>query len=522
MKRLALALLVTVLAGIVVASPASAHAELEETMPTADAVSDDAPAAVELRFTEAVEPGLGGIRVIAPDGSRADDGDVEVTEGGLLLRAGVDADEPGTYTTAWSVTSEDGHLIAGSFLFSVERTSTPADVEPAGRPAVRFLGAVGRALAFGATMLLLGALAFSVLVLRRVDAGRTSTASLVSGAAVVVGALLALIAHVAIASERSLVSALGLLDEAVTDTRFGWLSLLRLLLGVAVVVLAVLWRRHPTWFQLAALAVPAVVLAAIPAIAGHAWTTSPTAIAVAVDALHVLAVGMWGGGLVLLLAHRDDPSAPTYASRFSNLALGFVTVAVLTGSISSYLQVRSLDGVDTPYGRLLVIKIVLVSVVVGIASLTRSIVRGRGEGWSVARAVTAELVVVVAIVGVTSLLVNQPPARNALVANVDLTVELQGGNVPSAFVQVIPARVGTNVIHLYFLDAQGIPTPVDVVEMTVGQADIPPRRVDITPVTADHVSAYGVELPTRGTWTITITAVRTGETSTGTVDVEVT
>src|SRR5262245_56193320 len=60
---------------LVVASPASAHAALLRTSPKANDVVASAPADVVLTFSEPVTPVSGKVRILGPDGSRADDGD---------------------------------------------------------------------------------------------------------------------------------------------------------------------------------------------------------------------------------------------------------------------------------------------------------------------------------------------------------------------------------------------------------------------------------------------------------------
>jgi copper transport protein len=118
-------------------------------------------------------------------------------------------------------------------------------------------------------------------------------------------------------------------------------------------------------------------------------------------------------------------------------------------------------------------------------------------------------------------LVNRPPARDQLAgpfATVATADDPAGGQVQ---LQVDPARAGQNDVHLYFLSAEGLPRPVDAIEITVGRAGIPPRRVTVTPVTPDHASAYGVAMPSPGTWTLTITTVRQGQSFTTTVEVPI-
>jgi hypothetical protein len=65
----------------------------------------------------------------------------------------------------WSVVSEDGHTISGSFVYSAGLESATAEVDDDGRAGTRLVGGVGRRLAFAGTLGLAGALAYAVLFL---------------------------------------------------------------------------------------------------------------------------------------------------------------------------------------------------------------------------------------------------------------------------------------------------------------------------------------------------------------------
>ena len=104
-------------------------------------------------------------------------------------------------------------------------------------------------------------------------------------------------------------------------------------------------------------------LASTWALAEHASAGLQTGVAMPVDVVHLLAVAVWLGGLVTLLAAlRRGPAVDrTTVRRFSRIAFGCVVVLVLTGAYQSWRQVGSWDAlVTTAYGRLLLVKIALV------------------------------------------------------------------------------------------------------------------------------------------------------------------
>jgi copper resistance protein C len=102
---------------LVLAQAAHAHSLLLSSIPQADAVVHGAPA-VTLRFNNRIEKKLSHIRLVSPRGEaqalpvRAD-GDVDALEAPLPPLA------VGRYRVDWRVLSTDGHVVSGTFAFSV-------------------------------------------------------------------------------------------------------------------------------------------------------------------------------------------------------------------------------------------------------------------------------------------------------------------------------------------------------------------------------------------------------------------
>ena len=505
------------------ARPAAAHATLLAVSPADDALIERAPDAVELRFDEPVEVVAGGIRVFGPDGERVDRGTIDSQEGGAFLRAAVDGDLEGTYTVAWRVLSEDSHNLAGSFVFHVGReTGSVGDLGDEADPVVDGAGGVGRWLGLAGLLTAIGAGGVALLAAGEVDASaRARRLTSMAATAGALGAVLALVAQAADASGRSLLSAIELVPDLALDTRTGQLTALRIgVLGALALAVAVGPQfRHAAWLTLGVGSVAALALTT----AGHAWTAPNRPIAIAADLTHLLSAGGWGGGLLaFLLALPVATDRPALAQRFSKAALVAAVLVGISGSVSAFIQVRSVEALtSTGYGQLVLAKLVgfaallllgwrnRVQLVPAVAKHLRLLVQ----------AIRLEVAIVAAVLVVTAGLVNQPPARNSLSEPFSTVVEADDAVLQ---VSVTPARVGSNDIHMYFFDDASQTLPVDAVEITAGTADIPPRRLDITPITSSHVSAYGASLTSPGTWTLTVTAVRAGVPVTFTIEVPVT
>jgi copper transport protein len=502
---------------VITAAPAAAHATLVSTSPVRDEVVTTAPTEVVLRFDEPVTTGLGGVRVIGPDGRRADQGSLSSTGGDQVLRRPVAAVGRGTYTVAFRVQSADGHTVEGSFVYHVGERTGAAVVETGTAAGVDVVGVVGRWLAAAGTVVVLGALGL-VLLERRSVAPLTGLVAL-AGVAVAVGSTLDIVAHTAEAAGRGLFDIGDVLGTAVLDDRSGFLLAVRWLGGVLVA--ASWWWRRARESWIGALALGAAVLVGAAASSGHAWSAERRWLAVAADAVHLVVVGAWAGGLVALLVVLRRGVGSGVVQAFSTMAVGAAPAAAITGLASASGQLAGPSELwGSAYGRLVLAKVVLFVVLVALGAHNRlRIVPALDAALDrLRRNVRVEIGVVAVVLGVTAALVATTPAR-------DVQVPFFGTRVSDGIaltLTVDPARPGVNQIHGSFssLSGQIGAARVDAVELTVASADVPARVVPVELVTADHFVASQASLGP-GTWTVTVTAVRRGTVTTTTFEVVV-
>jgi putative copper resistance protein D len=157
----------------------------------------------------------------------------------------------------------------------------------------------------------------------------------------------------------------------VTETQFGrvWLIRMALLIVIAVLVKRNAIKKEPIKFLALNYTLSAVLLIAL-AFAGHAAAADGTAfvLQVSADALHLLASGVWLGGLVPLLnllreCNRNGDGthfavAREATRRFSNLALASVIVLICTGLYNTWNLVGGFAPLfGTTYGKLLLVKL---------------------------------------------------------------------------------------------------------------------------------------------------------------------
>ena len=106
-------------AACLIGQAAFAHAFLERASPAVGAEISGSPPALNLTYTEPVEPLFSTIRVTDSSGTRVDDGKPATQDDGRVLTVKLKPPPPGVYAVEWHVTSVDTHKTDGHFTFTV-------------------------------------------------------------------------------------------------------------------------------------------------------------------------------------------------------------------------------------------------------------------------------------------------------------------------------------------------------------------------------------------------------------------
>jgi len=568
---------------VVLASPAFAHATLDTTNPAPGAVLTGTPNAITLEFSEPVTVALGGIRLYNQKGDRiATDPPTKPAADTVSTETrGKLAD--GSYVVTWRVTSADTHPIQGAFTFQIGTAgnATGRDVtgladrllaDQRGAKAVGEAWGAARFLAFAGIAVLIGSVAFCVLVWPRARTFRASRIITYGGLGILAFATLA-----GFLLQGPYAAGLGIghvFDTAlwrdVATTRFGTVWLARLALcAVAFVLVRVLFARSeqprlPGWWIVTATAV-AVAIAGTPALAGHAATGDLVALALIADVVHVLAMSVWLGGLlmmaVVVLRGNEIEERRDVVLDFSFVATWCVLALVASGAFQMWRQVRDLDGLrDTDYGHILVIKLVVFALMAVFALFSREIVgrvfeyvdpdddesavesvatvsgaavdtsddgdsespvveprfdartglmdldpEVRAEWRNLRRSVWAEAVLGFVILAVTAVLVNATPAVTASAgAGEGATGVTMRSDKVVVDVTVAPGQAGRNDIHVSTFTPAG--APMDVAELTL-TFDLPSRKiaaidVPLRKLGPGHYLSPGFNIPIAGEWRV--------------------
>jgi copper transport protein len=546
------------------AAPAGAHAELVQSTPAPGAVLDSSPSEIKLNFTETVEAKGGAIRVFAADGERVDAGGAEVS--GSTVRMPLPDLDDASYVVTWRVTSSDAHPVSGAFTFQVGQGAgagaTSREVtglanrllaEQGGDQVVGAIYGISRFTVFAGLSLLIGGAFFAFAIwppARRVKAAKRVAG--VGWIATFLGTLVGLLVYGPYAEGLGLGEAFSssLLGDTLS-VRFGqvWLARLVLLVLAVPVVLRLFARERDeeapskpmTALWLGAGAVLGVALALTPGISGHATSGDWANAAIVADTIHVLAMALWLGGLVALavvgLARTAPVTARDALEPFSRMALGCVLALIATGAFQTWRQVGSLEALrSTDFGRILVVKLVLVALVIVFAAFSREVVlrllppREPKTGVPIVaggsddedgtyvldeeyelrqlrRSVWAEIATAGLILIATALLVNAPPAKTANASTAEggvVAVTLEGEAV-SVDVTVTPGVSGANDVHIDVADPKGTPSDPEELTVTFALPDNDISRIDVPlrRLSPGHYYSPGFQIPLSGEWKVT-------------------
>jgi putative copper export protein/methionine-rich copper-binding protein CopC len=401
------------------ADVAQVHVELRSSSPGRDAVLAAPPDAVSLHLTGEVDPALSRIEVTGPDGRGVMVGAVEhpgPDERDRLRVALSPVLEPGRYRVDWRIVSPDGHVVQGSFDFWVERpgeaapgpaeppegvrapppspspeaAATPTGTIPPGT-GTRWLQLLGTILFLGVVGSYYGMLP---LVTRHDDLHELGLGLRRgvwrAGWFAVVLLLVSLPARLYVQfwgdGARWTGQEVGSFLFG-TGWGAGWfLHLGVVALGGLGLVLAGSRGEHGRGWAI--LGVTALLLPLVPALQGHAWAAGGLRpFAVSAQYLHVLGVGLWLGGLLLLLflglpAVRAEkkrragevesnvegigdasPPLARVVNAFSRMALPAVVIFLVSGSALSWIHTGGELQIylGTTWGRTLLLKLALVA-----------------------------------------------------------------------------------------------------------------------------------------------------------------
>jgi hypothetical protein len=107
-------------AACLIGQAAFAHAFLDRASPAVGSEVTGSPPALNLTYTEPVEPVFSTVKVTDASGARVDEGKPAPLDDGHVLSVKLKPLPPGVYAVEWHVTSVDTHKTEGHFTFTVK------------------------------------------------------------------------------------------------------------------------------------------------------------------------------------------------------------------------------------------------------------------------------------------------------------------------------------------------------------------------------------------------------------------
>ncbi len=437
------------LAGAIFATVAFGHAKLLRSTPANGEKLAQPPSAIELTFSEQLQATeINAVVVTDAKGRRVDKKSVVLAEDGKKMVAELEEIGAGILTVEWKALSADDHLMKGKFTFSVTESkppetnatpnATPQNIEPqiseTAPPTVETqsapieksgtnpLQSVVRWLAYLSIMTLFGGFAFLLFVLKPSLKNATNLSgeeksqaieraekrflglSCLSLFLIVFSALAALVLQTSTLLETSIAQAFAPsnLWKVLTQTAYGapWFLQIAATLSIFASCIFIGKRKNAASLNSAdgkktllwaGLIFSALLLGTL-SFTGHARAAQKDyAFAVVSDWLHLIAAGIWVGGVfqLALTLPKSIIGFPALSRlsvlarvipRFSGLAISATILLALTGIYNSWIHLVGVrDLITTPYGITLLVKIILFLLMLPLGGFNRFFIRPRVE-----------------------------------------------------------------------------------------------------------------------------------------------
>ncbi len=301
-----------------------------------------------------------------------------------------------------------------------------------------------------------------------------------------------------------------------SGTRFGAVWSVRL--AAALLLALVLLRPALRWPHLAAAAVLIVPLALI----GHAGATPGAAgrLHLASDAVHLIAAGVWLGGLPALALLLSTPHPPRglaarAAARFSTLGVASVAALLASGIVNSWMLLSSpRDLIATDYGRLLLLKVGLFAAMLAIAAVNRFHLTPQLAGAPARRALMrnslAETALGAGVLLLVGALGTMQPAAHRHLPDIEIPADAAFVHIHTeqamADVMIDPGRAETANASIRVMHEDSSDLPTEGIRLTLDPPAPGPQPIDRIAVHQSDGTwrVDGILLPQPGNWIVKV------------------
>jgi hypothetical protein len=200
-----------------------------------------------------------------------------------------------------------------------------------------------------------------------------------------------------------------------------------------------------------------------------------------------------------------------------------LAIVVLTGALRAFVEIGTVDAlINTDFGRVVLAKSALLLAIAGLGAFNRfvtlkSAMRLTGR---LRRVGATELVIAIAVLGLSGLLVNLSPPSTAggvpaPVAQPVIALGNDAGTSVRARLIVAPGAVGSDAFDLALTDYDtGAPVDASAVGLRLevaSLAGVGASTLDLPRTAAGHYAGTGTNLSIDGIWRVTVTATLPGK-----------
>jgi copper transport protein len=532
---------------------AYAHPEIKVTEPAEFSNISVGITQVIIRYSETVEIDYSIIRVLDNAGNQVDNNDTRYFDNEQSLIVTTKPLDDGVYTVTSKVLSRvDGHVVNDAIVFSVGNAVIPPDLpnkkEQAPsiylpEAAARFPGLVGQ-------VVVLGSILFSLLIWKSLKTKKTMRESSVLETThshlflklTGIGLLLVLASNILMLA----VQAINLQTTAfeVIKTGFGTTWLVRMVLTIILLALWFWSERRSSINSTQQLLILGFSLALIftTTMFGHgaAIMSEPS---IVLDFVHNLLASVWIGGVIYavfvmipsfskLESDNKEKFSLLVLPKISCVVIISVGILIITGpTLLWFLETDVGLLYDSTYGKLILIKIMLGSIMIAIGGYNQFRIQKPAQKTlesgkifvynKFRRSLKIESIVGIVLLGVVAMLVNSSLPQSGLQETQAEGKEeyktLQFSNTVRFDISINPLSTGTNTVTTSINSLNGEPlNDISKVVLKVSnpQKDISPIDIELLPtksVDSNSLTQFvgNATIGFSGTWHVEIVALRT-------------
>ncbi|MBP1155880.1 MULTISPECIES: copper resistance protein CopC [unclassified Paenibacillus] len=481
------------------------HASLVAADPSPDSEWISSPPEIHLTFSERIDQGLYYLKVFDDKGNEVAGNEASVSEDRMVLRLSLPTLANGVYTVSYRIISEDSHPVRGTYIIFVGIPRSNADHSVSNPSSTR---GFSESIIYAANgiyllsyLLLIGWIGWGT-VFRPFTAVDELRKGYLLGTQVMQQIHLMSLILLMLLLSRDIISSLKGTEELKLPlgSLYGvtWMALLLLsITGFFTLLRSKVWDR--IWV---------VLMVGVKSLSGHAITLGPPLVTVPLNAIHLLAAGVWVGGLLLIVMNwrRHQLYMRVFIALFSRTAMICIALLSVSGIVSAEMFLPKLRYVlETPWGLLIGIKLALILGVAVIGAVLNVSVR-HSRFMNISTWLKCEIGLMVVIVMVVGVLVHQKPTpENKPLLWED---EWNQAHMSAQIVPNIPGIKNRFIVDIAVSDPDAEPKNIEMRLYPRSHPEIAPIRVPLSyEAHDDGVNIYSTEgayVPFPGRWTVEI------------------